>query len=104
MPVLRLPADEKGLLNNRQQWDEEDDRTWFSGAFMEVFDIVLNINAELYLYHLDEGDSPNNQTFNRRYFTPGFRFFIKPTAGVFDFQTETIGQFGTVRGKQGCKR
>ncbi|NOS76282.1 MAG: alginate export family protein [Methyloglobulus sp.] len=98
MPVLRLPADETGLLDNRQQWDEEDDRTWFSGAFLEVFDIAWNINGELYLYHLEEGDSPNNLTRNRRYFTPGFRFYIKPTPGEIDFQTETIGQFGTVRG------
>lgn len=97
MPVLRLPADETGLLDNRQQWDEEDTRTWFSGAFLEVFDIAWNINAELYLYHLEEGDNPNNPTRNRRFFTPGFRFYIKPTPGNVDFQTETIGQFGTVR-------
>ncbi len=98
MPVLRFPTDTEQLLNNRQQWDEEDTHTWFSGAFFEAFDIAWNINAELYLYHLDEGDSTNNQTRNRRYFTPGFRFYIKPTAGEIDFQTETIGQFGTVRG------
>jgi Alginate export len=95
MPVLRLPADETGLLDNRQQWDEEDTNTWFSGAFLEVFDIAWNINAELYLYHLDESDSPNNPNRNRRFFTPGFRFYIKPASGEFDFQTETIGQFGT---------
>lgn len=98
MPILRLPTDTDQLLDNRQQWDEEDMHTWFSGAFLELFDIAWNINAELYLYHLDESDSKNNPTRNRRYFTPGFRFYIKPAAGVFDFQTETIGQFGTVRG------
>lgn len=98
MPVLRLPTEETQLLDNRQQWDEEDMQTWFSGAFLEVFDIAWNINGELYLYHLDEGDSPNNATRNRRYFTPGFRFYIKPSPGAFDFQTETIGQFGSVRG------
>lgn len=97
MPVLRYPTDTDQLLNNRQQWDKEDQRTWFNGAFFEAFDIAWNINAELYLFHLDEGDSPNNQTRNRRYFTPGIRFYIKPTAGEVDFQTETIGQFGTVR-------
>lgn len=98
VPVLRFPTDTGQLLDNRQHWDKEDTHTWFSGAFFEAFDIAWNINAELYLYHLDEGDSPNNQTRNRRYFTPGFRFYIKPVAGEVDFQTETIGQFGTVRG------
>ncbi len=98
MPVLRLPTEETQLLDNRQQWDEEDTQTWFSGAFLEVFDIAWNINGELYLYHLDESDRPNNATRNRRYFTPGFRFYSKPSPGTFDFQTETIGQFGTVRG------
>ncbi|ESS73014.1 hypothetical protein MGMO_39c00130 [Methyloglobulus morosus KoM1] len=98
MPILRLPNETDQLLDNRQEWDEEDTRTWFSGAFLEVFDIAWNINVELYLYHLDEGDSTDNQTRNRRYFTPGFRFYMKPTAGKLDFQTETIGQFGTLRG------
>lgn len=98
MPVLRLPTDTDELLDNRQQWDEEDTQTWFSGAFFEAFDIAWKINGELYLYHLDEGDSKNNPTRNRRYFTPGFRFYRKPAAGELDFQTETIGQFGTVRG------
>ncbi|MBK8815110.1 MAG: alginate export family protein [Methylococcaceae bacterium] len=98
MPVLRLPTDESQLLDNRQQWDEEDQNTWFSGAFFELFDIAWNINGELYLYHLDEQDSANNATRNRRYFTPGFRFYRKASPAEFDFQTETIGQFGTVRG------
>ena len=98
MPVLRYPTDTDQLLNNRQQWDEEDERTWLSGAFLEVFDIAWAINGELYLYHLDESDSPNNPTRNRRYFTPGFRFYRKANPAEFNFQTETVGQFGTVRG------
>lgn len=63
-----------------------------------MFNIAWDINAELYPYHLDEGDSKNNPTRNRSYVTPGCRIYRKANADEFDFQTETIGQFGTVRG------
>ena len=97
MPVTRLPSTAGEILNEQHKFDEEDNHTWFSGGFMEIYDIGLKINAELYLYHLDEGDSVDNLTRNRRYFTPGTRFYIKPAKGSFDFQLETIGQIGTVR-------
>ncbi|NOU42658.1 MAG: alginate export family protein [Methyloglobulus sp.] len=98
VPVIRYPTDADQILADVHQWDEEDTHTWFSGGFLEVFDLAFGINSELYLYHLDEADSPKNPTRNRRYFTPGFRFYIKPGKGDVDFQFETMGQFGTVRG------
>jgi hypothetical protein len=97
MPVLRTPTSTDDILNDKHQFDEEDTHTLFSGGFLEVYDLAFGINSELYLYHLDESDSPNNATRNRRYFTPGMRFYIKPATGKLDFQLETIGQFGTVR-------
>lgn len=97
VPVIRYPTGSEQILADVRQWDKEDTHTWFSGGFLEASDLVLGINGELYLYRLDEADSPRNPTRNRRYFTPGFRLFIKPKAGEFDFQTETIGQFGTAR-------
>ncbi|MFA5984607.1 MAG: alginate export family protein [Methylococcaceae bacterium] len=96
-PVLRLPTSATDILNDRQQFDQEDPRTFFSGGFLELYNIGLGINSEIYLYNLDEGDSPRNQSRNRRYFTPGTRFYIKPAKAAFDFQLEAIGQFGTVR-------
>jgi hypothetical protein len=84
-------------FNNAMQFDEADGHTWFSGAFLEGFNLIGKMNGEVYLYHLDEGDSPKVATRNRRYFTPGLRFYIKPAKGEFDFQVESIGQFGTVK-------
>ena len=97
VPVIRYPTGADLILANVHQWDEEDTHTWFSGGFLEVSDLAFGINAELYLYHLNEADNPKNATNNRRYFTPEFRFYSKPALGDFDFQFETMGQFGTVR-------
>jgi len=99
MPVIRYPqgTDTPNLINNVQQWDREDTHTLFSGGFLEVSDLAWGINSEAYLYHLDESDSTANPTRNRRYLTPGMRFYIKPAKAKFDFQAEAIGQFGTVR-------
>jgi hypothetical protein len=97
MPVGRFPNDEEKILDGVQEFDETEYNTWFSGGLLEIYDIVWGINGEWYLYHLDEGDRDRSPTRNRRYFTPGARFYIKPGKGKFDFQLEGIGQFGTVR-------
>jgi len=96
-PVGRYPNNSTQLLDGFHSFDEPEYQSWFSGGFLEKYDIAWGINAELYVYHLDEGDRKRSQTANRRYFTPGLRFYMKPAKGAFDFQTETIGQFGTVR-------
>jgi hypothetical protein len=96
-PVGRYPNDSDQLLDHFHSFDEPEEQIWFSGGFLEVYDLPGKINAELYLYHLDEGDRKRNPTSNRRYLTPGMRFYLKPAKGNFDFQSETIGQWGTVR-------
>jgi hypothetical protein len=112
MPVLRYPnyittpakgnpkllaANANLLVNGNQEWDQEDTQTWLSGGILEGYNLIRNVNAELYLYNLDEGDSTNNATRNRKYFTPGLRLYIKPNKGSFDFVAEGMGQFGTVQ-------
>ncbi|MCK9606834.1 MAG: alginate export family protein [Methylomonas sp.] len=97
MPVIRYPTGATDILDETHQFDEEDTHTWFSGGFLELYDLSWGVNSEVYLYHLDEGDSIRNQTRNRRYFTPGVRFYLKPKKSQFDFQVESIGQLGTVR-------
>jgi len=52
------------------------------------------MNSEVYLYHLAEGQSGTRK---RRYFTPGVRFYNRPAKSAFDFEWESIGQFGTVQ-------
>ncbi len=97
MPLQRLPTATDDILNDVHEFDEAATHTLFSGAFLEWYELPLGINAEVYLYHLDEGDAADNPTRNRRYFTPGLRLYLLPATGEADFQWETIGQFGTVR-------
>jgi hypothetical protein len=97
LPVNRYPTSATELLDNKQDFDKADGKTWFSGVFLEGFKLIGNMNGELYLYHLDEGDSKISATRNRRYFTPGARLYRKAAKGKFDFQIEAIGQIGTVR-------
>jgi hypothetical protein len=97
MPVIRYPTAATELLNDVHQFDKEDTNTLFSGGILEVNNLGWGINSEAYLYHLYEGDSIGNQTRNRRFFIPGMRFYSKPGKSKFDFQLETMGQFGTVR-------
>lgn len=97
MPVRRYPNTSAELLDEIHEFDEEDTHTWFSAGFLEIYDLFAGINGEVYLYHLDEGDSIRNPTRNRRYFTPGMRFYRKPKKSRFDFELEAIGQLGTVR-------
>ncbi|CAA9890072.1 conserved hypothetical protein [Candidatus Methylobacter favarea] len=97
MPVGRYPNNSAQLLDHFHSFDEPEYQTWFSGGFLEIFDLPWKTNAELYLYHLDEGDRNRNPTSNRRYFTPGLRVYRKPAKEQFDFELEAIGQIGTVR-------
>jgi hypothetical protein len=96
MPVNRYPSSAMAILDGEHDFDIADGKTGFSGGFFEMYNISFGVNAEMYLYHLDEGDSAKSQTRNRRYFTPGGRLYIKPAKGEVDFQLETIGQFGTI--------
>ena len=100
IPVLRLPGNTNASTNNQlladqTVFDQEAIGTYFSGGILEGYNLVKNVNAELYLYNLEESNSWANNTNNRRYFTPGLRFYIKPQKGGFDFQAEGIGQYGT---------
>ncbi|WP_347985794.1 alginate export family protein [Methylomonas sp. AM2-LC] len=102
LPVNRWPSAAGGINDSIsqhvQQFDQEATRTFFSGGILEAYNLATTkVNAELYLYNLDEGDSFNNPTRKRRYFTPGLRFYIKPSKGNFDFQAEGMAQYGTVR-------
>lgn len=97
MPVVRFPNSPAAIMSDSHQFDQEATHTVFSGAIFEKRNLGLGVNGEVYLYNLNEADSWNNPTRKRQYYTPGMRFYIKPAKGQFDFQTETMGQFGTVR-------
>jgi len=100
-PVNRLPNDQADLLDGVHDFDEEEYRTYFSGLFFEVPNLIWGINGEAYLFHLHEEDRPSGATTNRRLFTPGVRFFRAPAKGRWDMQVETIAQVGESRATTG---
>ncbi|MEI6146759.1 MAG: alginate export family protein [Methylococcales bacterium] len=97
MPVVRFPSAANDILTDSHRFDQEATHTVFSGAFFEKSNVAFGVSGEVYMYNLNEADSWNNATHKRQYYTPGMRFYMKPAKGKFDFQTETMGQFGTVR-------
>lgn len=97
-PVERYPTLSGEILDGRHRFDEEAYRTYLGGGLFEWFNIAYNINAEAYLYYLDENDRPGVATTDRHLFTPGVRFYRQPAKSQFDFEVESVAQVGTVHG------
>jgi hypothetical protein len=96
-PVPRLPDNPALIREGRNQLDTQDIGTYFGGAFYRTNQLPLSFNAEAYYLHLDESDSKEVATRNRRLYTPGFRIFRPPAKGEFDSELESVYQFGTSR-------
>jgi len=95
LPVSRLPNDQASLKAGRAEFDQESFSRIFAGSFFSIKKLPLNSSAELYLYYLNEEDSKDTATKNRRLFTPGFRWFKKAAPKQFDFEIEAVVQSGT---------
>lgn len=96
MPVNRLPSAAAAIISDKHAFDQEATNTLFAGGILEVRNLFKGINGEAYLYSLNEENSWNYNSRRRHYYTPGIRFYLKPAKGRFDFQAESMGQFGTV--------
>jgi Alginate export len=96
-PVPRLPDDPALIREGRTQLDTQDIGTYFGGVYYRTSQLPLKLNAEAYYLHLDESDSEEAATRNRRLYTPGFRIFKSPAKGEFDSELESVYQFGTSR-------
>jgi Alginate export len=92
LPVERLPADVPSLLDNDVEFDREDDSIRFWGIHYTKPQALGNWTGELYLFGLREHDGTD-----RELYTPGFRLFVAPVPGAFDYEIETAVQFGKSR-------
>lgn len=95
LPVSRLPNDQVSLKAGRTVFDQESFSRIFAGSFFSIKKLPLNSIAELYLYYLNEEDTADTRTKNRKLFTPGFRWFKKAEPKQFDFEIEVVVQSGT---------
>lgn len=90
LPVDRRPNDAEDLLDNRQEWDDQDLDVQFAGVF---FDSKLAGRAmyDLYAFGLDErGDG----TRERELLTFGGRVHQPRKAGDWFYAVELVGQTG----------
>jgi Alginate export len=97
LPVHRRPTDFDHLDDNTIQNDETSTHTDFWGLYGSTKELLPHVAGELYYYGLDEDDSADIQTRNRRLTTLGMRVHRKPKKGELDFEVESAYQFGEAR-------
>ncbi|MGY6533341.1 alginate export family protein [Glycocaulis sp.] len=86
-PVERRSSDQASLRRNAQGFDRADWDTRFMGAHLTRTSLPESLNAEAYLFVLDQADGT-------RLYTPGARLWREPEPGRADFEAELIGQTG----------
>lgn len=96
LPQDRQPSSKADVVANHVSWDRESfDLELWGGIFARP--IGAGLNAEVYVFGLDERDNARRQTRNRHLLTPGLRLFRKPARGKLDGEIEVAGQFGDIR-------
>ena len=96
LPQVRLPDDRASLDDNRVKFDRESfDLVLWGGLLTKKLGAKGN-TVELSYYHLGERDAPSRPTRDRSLETVGLRAYRDPSPGHFDFESETIYQFGTI--------
>ncbi|MCC5982479.1 MAG: alginate export family protein [Oceanicaulis sp.] len=78
-PVERRPSDQASLRRNAHRFDRVDWDTRFMGAHLARTGLPENINAEAYLFVLDQADGT-------RLYTPGARLWREAQPGRADFE------------------
>jgi hypothetical protein len=97
LPVTRQPGDTASLLENKAKFDKETTDQILWGIFYSNLQLPMGNKGEIYIFGLHEDDGPNFATRNRDLYTPGFRLYRSPQKGKFDFELESVFQFGTSR-------
>lgn len=97
LPVNRLPSDAPSLRDNDIQFDDESFDVQFWGLHAQWPKLLWGATGEVYVFGLHEDDSADLPTRNRQLYTPGLRLARKPAKGNWDFDFESVLQFGTQR-------
>lgn len=97
LPLQAQPVDRNALEEQSPRFDHERFDYQFFGLFYETPLPAANAQAEFFLLGLDEDDNPNRPSRNRRLMTPGLRFHRPPQPKHWDFQIESVLQFGESR-------
>ncbi len=97
LPVDRQPKRFDDLIDNERSFDRESTDVVFWGLFYQPPDLPWGDDGEAYLFGLHERDGARRATRNRQLLTPGIRFRRPASKGAFDYEIESVFQFGTSR-------
>ncbi len=98
LPVQRLF--DGNAIDNQAAFDKQDEEVSFWGVYFKPASLPWGNerdHAEVYFMSLQENDTPSRATADRDIYTAGFRVFRKPKTSQFDFQVESMLQFGDSR-------
>ena len=95
IPVQRMVSG--NILDNDAKFDEEHTNVKFWGLYFAPAGMPWGDNGEVFLLGLNEDDSVDFATRDRDLYTPGFRIYRKPAVRKFDYQIESVFQFGESR-------
>lgn len=96
LPQVRLPDGRADLVDDRVMFNREsfDLVLWGGLTTKKLTDKRSSI--EVAFYHLGERDSPRLATRDRSLDTASLRLVRDPAPGSFDFESETIYQWGSI--------
>ncbi len=97
LPVNRKPTFTDELLDNDAAFDEETFDRILWGIFFTTSRLPNDHKGEFYFFGFNEDDAERLQTRNRKLYTPGFRLYRPAKTNQFDYELETMIQFGSVR-------
>ena len=92
--IRRLPSDLTGLLDNERILDESSSAQRFYAASLTLPPSSESFSTDLFFFSLRESDSPRVQTRDRHIHSAGARLRKPATSGEFDFEIESLLQFG----------
>jgi hypothetical protein len=96
-PVQRQPSDLAALLDNDRELDSESSDVSLWGVFGAAPELFGNVKGDAYIYGLRTRDHAGIPAADRDIYTPGFRLYKPPAAQSWDFEVETVYQFGDSR-------
>lgn len=100
-PVAREPADAASAIDNEVALNKTLNKTRFGVAQVDSA-LPFGVHGDLYLMDLDEDDSSDVATRNRKLTTYGFHLRKPAAPDQFDFEVEFVHQTGSVRATTGA--
>ncbi len=95
--IRRLPSNLIGLLDNGRIRDESSSAQRFFAAGYALPPSSTPFDTDLFYFNLREKDTPGVATRDRRIHSTGLRLRKPATSGEFDFELESLLQFGDSR-------